>query len=55
MDGATVTSALVEGLSTVAEQASGAIIQVIPVAIVVMGAMFVVSVGIKAFKKIGGR
>lgn len=55
MDGATVTTALVEGLTTVANNATEAIIGVIPVAVIVMGAMFVVSVGIKAFKKIGGR
>lgn len=55
MDGTTVSSALVAGLTTVANDASGVIIQVIPVAVIVMGAMFVVSVGIKAFKKIGGR
>ena len=56
MEGAaTVTSALVSGLTTVAQDASGAIVEVIPVAILVMGAMFVVSVGVKAFKKIGGR
>lgn len=55
MEGATAASALVAGLTTVASDAVAAIISVIPPAATVLGAMFVVGVGIKAFKKVSGR
>lgn len=55
MEAGTVATALTTALTTVASDAVGAIIAVVPAAATVLGAMFVVSVGIKAFKKVGGR
>lgn len=55
MEAGTVAAALTSALTTVASDAVAAIISVVPVAATVLGAMFVVSAGIKAFKKVGGR
>lgn len=51
----TVTSALKTGITTIATDASTAIGDVIPVALPIMGAMVIVSVGIKVFKKVTGK
>ena len=52
---ATVASALTPGLTTAANDAVGIIVAVIPPAVIVLGAMFGISAGIKAFKKVAGR
>lgn len=48
---ATITTALTEALGTVATDMTGAITAVLPVAIPVVGAIMVITVGIKAFHK----
>lgn len=56
-DGAasTVVTALTGALTTTASQCQDAIAAVLPVALPVMGAIVVVSIGIKIFKKVTGR
>ena len=56
-DGAasTVVSALTSALTTTASQCQEAIAAVLPVALPVMGAIVVVGIGIKIFKKVTGR
>lgn len=51
----TVTSALSTGLQTVQTNALSLIGTVLPYALTVMGAILVVSIGIKVFKKVTGR
>lgn len=57
VDGAasTVVSALTSALTTTASQCQDAIAAVLPVALPVMGAIVVVGIGIKIFKKVTGR
>lgn len=52
---ATVTGALTTGISTIAADAMGAVGSVVPVALPIMGAIVVVGIGIKVFKKVTGR
>lgn len=52
---ASVSSALTQGLTTAANDAVSTIIATIPPAVIVLGAMFGISAGIRAFKKIAGR
>lgn len=52
---ATVTDAVKTGLSTVQSDALSLIGSVLPYALTVMGAILVVSIGIKVFKKVTGR
>ena len=52
---ATVTGALTTGISTIASDAMGAIGSVVPAALPIMGAVGVVGIGIKVFKKVAGR
>mgnify|MGYP004528404009 CR=1 FL=1 len=52
---ATVTGALTTGISTIASDAMGAIGSVVPAALPIMGAVVVVGIGIKVFKKVAGR
>lgn len=54
-EGTTIASALTQGLTTAANDALGVIVAVIPPAALVLGAMFGISAGIKAFKKVAGR
>ena len=55
MEGATtvgsVTDALTAGLTTTANEMLGAISSILPVALTVVGAILVVTLGIKVFKK----
>ncbi len=51
----TVVDALSKALSTTAGQCQDAIAAVLPVALPVMGAIVVVGIGIKIFKKVTGR
>lgn len=51
----TVTTALSNGLQTVQTDALSLIGTVLPYALTVMGAILVVSIGIKVFKKVTGR
>ena len=51
----TVTGALSTGLQTVQTNALSLIGTVLPYALTVMGAILVVSIGIKVFKKVTGR
>lgn len=46
-----VTNALVTGVTTIASGATDAIAKVLPVALPVMGAIVVVTIGIRVFKK----
>lgn len=55
MDTPTVTSTLGTALGTVATDAQSAIMTVLPIALPILGAIIVVVVGIKVFKKITGR
>ena len=50
-----VTEALTTGLADIGNQAMSAIGSIMPGALVVMGGMLVVALGIKAFKKVTGR
>ena len=50
-----VTTALTSGITTVAGDAMSAIASVVPVALPIMGAVVVVGIGIKVFKKVSGR
>ena len=47
-----VTTALTTGISTIASDAMSAIGAVIPVALPIMGAIAVVGIGLKIFKKV---
>lgn len=51
----TVSTALVSGLTEAATGMAGVIGDLLPVALGVMGAVLVVSFGIKIFKKVTGR
>lgn len=48
---ATATSAMTTALSSIAEEMSGAVNSIIPIAVPVIGGILVVTLGIKAFKK----
>lgn len=50
-----VTTALTSGITTIAGDAMSAIASVVPVALPIMGAVVVVGIGIKVFKKVSGR
>lgn len=51
----TVVSALTTGVGTIAGDVTSAITAIIPVALPIMGAIVVLGVGIKVFKKVTGR
>lgn len=51
----TITTALTEGIKAIASDAMSAIASVIPVALPIMGAIVVVGIGIKVFKKVTGK
>lgn len=50
-----ITTAVKTALATVQSDALGLISNVLPYALAVMGAVLVVSIGIKVFKKVTGR
>lgn len=50
-----VTSAVTDGLATTATNAMGVIASVLPYALAIVGAVIVVTLGIKVFKRISGR
>lgn len=50
-----VTTALTTGITGIASDAMGAIGTIIPAALPIAGAMVVVGVGFKVFKKVTGR
>lgn len=50
-----VTTALTNGITTVASDALSAIGSIVPVALPIMGAMAVVGIGIRIFKKVAGK
>lgn len=50
-----VTSALTTGLSTTATNAMSVISSVLPYALAVVGAVIVIGIGIKIFKRVSGR
>lgn len=50
-----VTTALVSGVSDIATSGMGAIGSVIPVALPIMGAIVVVGIGLRVFRKVTGR
>lgn len=52
---ATISTAVSSGLSTVQTSALSVIGTVIPYALVVMGASLVITIGIKAFKRVAGK
>ncbi len=47
-----VTASLTTGISTVATDAMSAIAAIVPVALPVLGAILVVTIGIRVFKKV---
>lgn len=52
---ATVTEALKSGVGDIASDAMGAIAGVVPVALPVMGAIVVVGIGIRIFKRVASK
>lgn len=50
-----VTTALTSGISTIAGDAMSAVGAVVPVALPIMGAIAVVGIGIKVFRKVTGK
>lgn len=52
---ADVAAAMVTAVTSIATSATGAIGDIVPVAAPVLGAILIVGIGIKAFKKIAGR
>ena len=54
-DVSTVTTALTTGISSIANDAMSAIGSVIPLALPIMGAIVVVGIGIKVFRKVTGK
>ena len=52
--GGGVTEALTTAMTSTASECTGAISAVLPVALPVMGALVVVGIGIKVFKKVTG-
>lgn len=50
-----VTEALKTGITTISSDAMSAVASVIPVALPIMGAIVVVGIGIKVFKKVAGK
>ena len=54
-DVSAVTTALTAGISSIANDAMSAIGSVIPLALPIVGAIVVVSVGIKVFRKVTGK
>lgn len=50
-----VTTAIVTGLTTTATGALDAIGEIVPVAMPVLGAVMVATIGIRVFKKIAGK
>lgn len=54
-EASTVVSALTAALTTTATECKDAIAAVLPVALPVMGAIVVVSIGMKIFKKVTGK
>lgn len=50
-----ITSALTTGISSIGNDAMSAVGSVIPVALPIMGAIVVVGIGIKVFKKVTGK
>lgn len=50
-----ISTALVSGLTTAANGMTDVIAKVLPVALPVMGAIVVIGIGIKIFKKVTGR
>lgn len=54
-EASTVVTALTTALTTTATECKDAIAAVLPVALPVMGAIVVVGIGIKIFKKVTGR
>lgn len=46
-----IVTALITAIGTFATSAMGAIASIVPVALPIMGALVVVSIGIKAFRK----
>lgn len=53
--GSTVTQSLVEGVTSIAGDATSAVASVIPVALPIMGIMVIVGLGIKVFKKVSSK
>ncbi len=51
----TVTSALTDGLGTVATDALSSISAIVPVALPIMGAGIVITIAIKMFKKVSNK
>ena len=50
-----VTTALTTGVSSIATDAMSAVGSVVPAALPIAGAIIVVSIGLKVFKKVTGR
>lgn len=50
-----ITTALTTGITTIGTDAMSAVAAVVPVALPIFGAIVVVSIGLKVFKKVTGR
>ena len=50
-----VTTALTTGVASIASEAMSAVGSVVPAALPIAGAIIVVSIGLKVFKKVTGR
>lgn len=55
MEATTVSAALSQSLTTIANDAAGVIMDVLPIAMIVVGAALVITIGIKMFKRITGK
>lgn len=55
LEGTTVSAALGTAFTTVASDCLSAITTILPIALPVLGALVVVGIGIKIFKKVTGR
>jgi hypothetical protein len=51
METTTIASALVTAITTIAGDATNAMVQIVPVAAPIMGGLLVITVAIKTFKK----
>ena len=55
MEANAISSALQTGLTSIANDAVGVITDVLPIALIVVGATLVITIGIKMFKRVAGK
>lgn len=55
METTTIASALVTAVTTIASDATNAMVSIVPVAAPIMGGILVIGIAIKTFRKFAGR